>query len=92
VPQRLKISPIAVWSLGARTAVGTVSVYAGTKGAIDTPAKYFATALGPQSWPARHSRQCHPPSVILGALPYGLAHSSRTSSQITLLATKPPLL
>jgi 3-oxoacyl-[acyl-carrier protein] reductase len=47
VPRRLEISPIVVWSLGARTAFGTLSLYAGTKGAIDTPAKYFATALGP---------------------------------------------
>lgn len=33
-------------SLGARTAVGTLSAYAATKGAIDTLVKYFAVALG----------------------------------------------
>jgi 3-oxoacyl-[acyl-carrier protein] reductase len=35
-------------SLGARTAVGTLSAYASTKGAINTLVKYFATALGPR--------------------------------------------
>jgi NAD(P)-dependent dehydrogenase (short-subunit alcohol dehydrogenase family) len=34
-------------SLGARTAVGTLSAYASTKGAISTLVKYFAVALGP---------------------------------------------
>jgi 3-oxoacyl-[acyl-carrier protein] reductase len=33
-------------SLGSRTAVGTLSAYASTKGAINTLVKYFATALG----------------------------------------------
>jgi 3-oxoacyl-[acyl-carrier protein] reductase len=33
-------------SLGARTAVGTLSAYASTKGAINTLVKYFASALG----------------------------------------------
>jgi 3-oxoacyl-[acyl-carrier protein] reductase len=33
-------------SLGARTAVGTLSAYASTKGAISTLVKYFASALG----------------------------------------------
>ena len=33
-------------SLGARTAVGSLSAYAATKGAIDTLVKYFAAALG----------------------------------------------
>jgi NAD(P)-dependent dehydrogenase (short-subunit alcohol dehydrogenase family) len=33
-------------SLGARAAVGTLSAYASTKGAINTLVKYFATALG----------------------------------------------
>jgi len=35
-------------SLGARTAVGTLSAYASTKGAIDTLVKYFAAAFGPR--------------------------------------------
>jgi 3-oxoacyl-[acyl-carrier protein] reductase len=35
-------------SLGARTAVGALSAYASTKGAIDTLVKYFAAALGPR--------------------------------------------
>jgi 3-oxoacyl-[acyl-carrier protein] reductase len=35
-------------SLGARAAVGTLSAYASTKGAINTLVKYFATALGPR--------------------------------------------
>src|SRR5258708_6325 len=35
-------------SLGARTAVGTLSAYASTKGAISTLVKYFAAALGPR--------------------------------------------
>ena len=33
-------------SLGARAAVGTLSAYASTKGAISTLVKYFAVALG----------------------------------------------
>ena len=35
-------------SLGARAAVGTLSAYASTKGAINTLVKYFAVALGPR--------------------------------------------
>jgi 3-oxoacyl-[acyl-carrier protein] reductase len=35
-------------SLGARAAVGALSAYASTKGAINTLVKYFATALGPR--------------------------------------------
>jgi 3-oxoacyl-[acyl-carrier protein] reductase len=35
-------------SLGARAAVGTLSAYASTKGAISTLVKYFAAALGPR--------------------------------------------
>jgi 3-oxoacyl-[acyl-carrier protein] reductase len=35
-------------SLGSRTAVGTLSAYASTKGAINTLVKYFASALGPR--------------------------------------------
>ena len=41
-------SVILVSSLGARTVVGNISVYAATKGAIDTLVKYFAAALGPR--------------------------------------------
>ena len=37
---------VFVSSLGARTAVGTLSAYAATKGAINTMVKYFAAALG----------------------------------------------
>src|ERR1700722_15638993 len=35
-------------SLGAHAAVGALSAYAATKGAIDTLVKYFASALGPR--------------------------------------------
>jgi len=35
-------------SLGAHAAVGTLSAYASTKGAINTLVKYFAVALGPR--------------------------------------------
>ena len=35
-------------SLGARAAVGALSAYASTKGAIDTLVKYLAAALGPR--------------------------------------------
>jgi NAD(P)-dependent dehydrogenase (short-subunit alcohol dehydrogenase family) len=35
-------------SLGARAAVGTLSAYASTKGAINTLVKYFAAAFGPR--------------------------------------------
>jgi 3-oxoacyl-[acyl-carrier protein] reductase len=37
-----------VSSLGARAAVGTLSAYASTKGAINTLVRYFAAALGPR--------------------------------------------
>jgi 3-oxoacyl-[acyl-carrier protein] reductase len=39
-------SVVFVSSLGARAAVGTLSAYAATKGAINTLVKYFAAALG----------------------------------------------
>jgi 3-oxoacyl-[acyl-carrier protein] reductase len=39
---------ILLSSLGAHAAVGTLSAYAATKGAIDTLVKYFAAALGPR--------------------------------------------
>ena len=35
-------------SLGARAAVGTLSAYASTKGAVNTLVKYFAALLGPR--------------------------------------------
>jgi 3-oxoacyl-[acyl-carrier protein] reductase len=41
-------SVVFVSSLGARTAIGTLSAYAATKGAIDTLVRYFASALGPR--------------------------------------------
>jgi NAD(P)-dependent dehydrogenase (short-subunit alcohol dehydrogenase family) len=41
-------SVVFLSSLGARTAVGTLSAYAATKGAIETMVKYFAVALGPR--------------------------------------------
>jgi 3-oxoacyl-[acyl-carrier protein] reductase len=41
-------SVILVSSLGAHAAVGSLSAYAATKGAIDTLVKYFAAALGPR--------------------------------------------
>jgi 3-oxoacyl-[acyl-carrier protein] reductase len=41
-------SVILVSSLGAHAAVGPLSAYAATKGAIDTLVKYFAAALGPR--------------------------------------------
>src|ERR1700751_5201844 len=37
---------VFISSLGARTAVGTLSAYASTKGAINTLVKYFAAAFG----------------------------------------------
>ena len=39
-------SIVLVSSLGARAAVGTISAYAATKGAIDTLVRHFAAALG----------------------------------------------
>jgi 3-oxoacyl-[acyl-carrier protein] reductase len=39
-------SIVLLSSLGAHAAIGTLSVYAATKGAIDTLVKYFAAALG----------------------------------------------
>src|SRR6266849_1214586 len=39
---------VFVSSLGARTAIGALSAYASTKGAINTLVKYFAEALGPR--------------------------------------------
>jgi NAD(P)-dependent dehydrogenase (short-subunit alcohol dehydrogenase family) len=39
-------SIILLSSLGAHAAVGTLSAYAATKGAIDTLVKHFASALG----------------------------------------------
>jgi len=41
-------SIVFVSSLAARSAVGSLSAYAATKGAIDTIAKHFASALGPR--------------------------------------------
>ncbi len=41
-------SVVFVSSLGARAAVGALSAYASTKGAIDTMVKYFAAELGPR--------------------------------------------
>jgi 3-oxoacyl-[acyl-carrier protein] reductase len=41
-------SIVLVSSLAARAAVGTLSAYAATKGAIDTLVKHFAAALGPR--------------------------------------------
>jgi 3-oxoacyl-[acyl-carrier protein] reductase len=41
-------SVVLVSSLGAHTAVGILSAYSATKGAIDTLVKYFAAALGPR--------------------------------------------
>src|ERR1700733_5339420 len=41
-------SIVFVSSLGARAAVGTLSAYASTKGAINTLVKYLAAALGPR--------------------------------------------
>jgi NAD(P)-dependent dehydrogenase (short-subunit alcohol dehydrogenase family) len=41
-------SVVFLSSLGARTAVGALSAYAATKGAIETLVKYFAVALGPR--------------------------------------------
>src|SRR5579872_2763877 len=39
---------IFVSSLVARSAIGTISAYAATKGAVDTLVKHFAAALGPR--------------------------------------------
>ncbi len=41
-------SIILLSSLAARAAVGQLSAYSATKGAIDTLTKHFAAALGPQ--------------------------------------------
>jgi NAD(P)-dependent dehydrogenase (short-subunit alcohol dehydrogenase family) len=41
-------SVVFLSSLGARAAVGALSAYASTKGAIDTLVKYFAAAFGPR--------------------------------------------
>lgn len=41
-------SVILVSSLAARAVVGTLSVYAATKGAVDTLVKHFASVLGPR--------------------------------------------
>jgi NAD(P)-dependent dehydrogenase (short-subunit alcohol dehydrogenase family) len=41
-------SIVLLSSLGARTAVGMLSAYASTKGAVNTLVKYFAAALGPR--------------------------------------------
>jgi len=41
-------SVVFLSSLGARVAVGTLSAYASTKGAINTLVKYFAAAFGPR--------------------------------------------
>ena len=41
-------SIVLLSSLAARAAVGTLHVYAATKGAIDTLVKHFAAALGPR--------------------------------------------
>jgi 3-oxoacyl-[acyl-carrier protein] reductase len=45
---RDRSSVILVSSLGAHAAIGSLSAYAATKGAIDTLVKYFAAALGPR--------------------------------------------
>jgi NAD(P)-dependent dehydrogenase (short-subunit alcohol dehydrogenase family) len=50
-------SVILVSSLGAHAAVGTLSAYAATKGAIDTLVKYFAAALGPRAYALTQSRR-----------------------------------
>jgi hypothetical protein len=52
-------SVILVSSLGAHAAVGTLSAYAATKGAIDTLVKYFAAALGPRGIRGRAGRDRH---------------------------------
>jgi 3-oxoacyl-[acyl-carrier protein] reductase len=41
-------SIILISSLAAHAAVGNVSAYAATKGAVDTPVKHLAAALGPR--------------------------------------------
>jgi 3-oxoacyl-[acyl-carrier protein] reductase len=41
-------SLILISSLGARAAVGELSAYSATKGAVDTLVKHFAAALGPR--------------------------------------------
>ncbi len=42
-------SIVLVSSLAAHAAVGTLSAYAATKGAVDTLVKHFASALGPRN-------------------------------------------
>jgi 3-oxoacyl-[acyl-carrier protein] reductase len=44
----LTLTTTIISSLAAHAAVGNVSAYAATKGAVDTLVKYFAAALGPR--------------------------------------------
>jgi 3-oxoacyl-[acyl-carrier protein] reductase len=46
-------------SLGARAAVGTLSAYASTKGAISTLVKYFAAVLGSRGIRVKARTRCH---------------------------------
>jgi len=50
---RRRLKHLLLSSLGAHVAVGALSAYAATKGAVDTCVKYFALASA-----ARHPRQC----------------------------------
>jgi NAD(P)-dependent dehydrogenase (short-subunit alcohol dehydrogenase family) len=61
-------SVILVSSLGAHAAVGTLSAYAATKGAIDTLVKYFAAALGPRGIRER-GLILAPPRRVAGCAP-----------------------